>query len=598
MSQLIDRRNLEFVLYEMLRADELCQHPEYSMHDRETFDAVIDAAEQLAGEYFLNHAAKADEQEPAFEGGSVAIIPEIGEALDAFYAAGFGSMGFKESIGGMGLPWIVAQACLAIFMSANVSTAAYALLTGAAANLLEAFGTDEQKGWFLEAMLTGRCYGTMCLSEPQAGSSLADIRTRAVATTEGHYLIDGTKMWISGGDHQLSENIVHFVLARVPDGPPGVKGISLFLVPKYLPAGGAGAGQLNDVALAGINHKMGYRGIVNTVLNFGEKGRCVGYLIGEPNMGLRYMFHMMNEARIGVGMGATALGYAGYLTSLEYARERPQGRLPGNNDPSSSPVRIIEHADVKRLLLAQKAYVEGAFALVLYCARLVDRKRMARSGDTDQLDLLLDVLTPIAKSWPSECCLEANKHAIQVLGGYGYSREYPVERLYRDNRLNIIHEGTHGIQAIDLLGRKVTQAGGLAFKCLIAEISQTIANARETDTLTPFVEALSARCEVLKATTDTLVERLASGERAIALANATLYLDAFGHIVVAWMWLEQAIVAEDRMQSCGVHDQHFYTGKLSACQYFYRYELPRVDAALDLLGTLDDTCLRIPADAF
>jgi alkylation response protein AidB-like acyl-CoA dehydrogenase len=598
MSQLIDRRNLEFVLYEVLRADELCQHPKYSMHDRETFDAVIDAAEQLAGECFLNHAAKADEQEPAFEGGSVAIIPEIGEALDAFYAAGFGSMSFKESIGGMGLPWIVAQTCLAIFMSANVSTAAYALLTGAAANLLEAFGTDEQKAWFLEAMLTGRCYGTMCLSEPQAGSSLADIRTRAVATTEGHYLIDGTKMWISGGDHQLSENIVHFVLARVPDGPPGVKGISLFLVPKYLPAGIARAGQLNDVTLVGINHKMGCRGTVNTVLNFGEKGRCVGYLIGEPNMGLRYMFHMMNEARIGVGIGATALGYAGYLASLEYAKERPQGRLPDNNEPSSSPVRIIEHADVKRLLLSQKAYVEGAFALVLYCARLVDRKLTAQSGETAHLDLLLDVLTPIAKSWPSESCLEANKNAIQVLGGYGYSREYPVERLYRDNRLNIIHEGTHGIQAIDLLGRKVTQADGLAFKSLVAEISQTVSNAREFDALTPIADALSARCEVLKETTDTLVGELATGERALALANATLYLDAFGHIVVAWMWLEQAIVAEGQMQTCGAHDQQFYTGKLAACQYFYHYELPRVDAALELLGKLDDTCLNIPIDAF
>ena len=598
MSQLIDRRNLEFVLYEVLRADELCQHPEYSVHDRATFDAVIDAAEQLAGEYFLNHAAKSDEREPAFEGGSVAIIPEIGEALDAFYAAGFGSMSFKESIGGMGLPWIVAQACLAIFMSANVSTAAYALLTGAAANLLEAFGSDEQKAWFLEAMLTGRCFGTMCLSEPQAGSSLADIRTRAVATAEGHYLIDGTKMWISGGEHELSENIVHLVLAKVPDGPPGVKGISLFLVPKHLPAGGAQAGELNDVTLVGINHKMGYRGTVNTVLNFGENGRCVGYLIGKPNMGLLYMFHMMNEARIGVGLGATALGYAGYLASLEYARDRAQGRLPDNNDPSSSPVKIIEHADVKRLLLAQKAYVEGALALGLYCARLIDRKRTDQSGDTSRLDLLLDVLTPIAKSWPSEFCLEANKHAIQVLGGYGYSREYPVERLYRDNRLNIIHEGTHGIQAIDLLGRKVAQADGMGLTYLLEEISQTISKACEHDSLASMADALSSRCKVLKATTDTLVEKLAAGERALALANATLYLDALGHIVVAWMWLEQALVAADRIRRCGVHDQPFYEGKLSACRYFYRYELPRVDSVLGLLGELDDTCLTMPANAF
>jgi len=598
MSQLIDRRNLEFVLYELLQAEELCQHPKYSTHDRETFDAVVDAAEQLARELFVNHAAKSDEQEPVFEGGSVTLIPEIGTALDEYYAAGFGAMSFRQSEGGMELPWLVAQACSAIFMSANVSTAGYPMLTSAAANLLSAFGSEEQKARYLEDMITGRCYGTMCISEPQAGSSLADIRTRAVATAEGHYLIDGTKMWISGGEHQLSDNIAHLVLARNPDGPPGVKGISLFLVPKYLPADSAGEAQRNDVSLVGINHKMGYRGTVNTVLNFGENGRCVGYLIGEPNMGLRYMFHMMNEARIGVGVAATASGSAGYLASLEYARDRTQGRLPDNNDPSSSPVRIIEHADIKRLLLAQKAYVEGALALVLYCARLVDEQRTDQSGDTSRQDLLLDVLTPVAKSWPSEYCLEANKHAIQVLGGYGYSREYPVERHYRDNRLNPIHEGTHGIQAIDLLGRKVTQADGLGFQLLLSEMTRTVSKAREDDTLTAYADALSLRCEALKATTETLVGQPETNERALVLANATLYLDAFGHIVVAWMWLEQAIIAASRIGSSGTRDRHFYTGKLSACQYFYRYELPQVDARLDLLAKLDDTCLKMSVDAF
>jgi len=598
MSHVIDRRNLEFVLYELLRTEALCQYPKYSMHDRETFDAVIDAAEHLARELFLNHAGKSDEQEPVFEGGTVTLIPEIGVALKEYYAAGFGSMSFKQSEGGMELPWVVAQACLSIFMSANVSTASYALLTGAAANLLAEFGSEEQKATYLADMIAGRCYGTMCLSEPQAGSSLADIRTRAVATAEGHYLIDGTKMWISAGEHELSENIVHLVLARNPDGPPGVKGISLFLVPKYVSANGNSTRQRNDISLIGINHKMGYRGTVNTVLNFGENGRCVGYLIGEPNMGLRYMFHMMNEARIGVGVGATAIGCAGYLASLEYAKDRTQGRLPDNNDPSSSPVKIIEHADIKRLLLAQKAYVEGAMALVLYCARLVDEQRIDQSGDTTRTDLLLDLLTPVAKSWPSEFCLEANKYAIQVLGGYGYTREYPVERLYRDNRLNPIHEGTHGIQAIDLLGRKVMQAGGLAFQHLVSEISRTVSKAREYKALASIADALAPRCELLNATTQTLAAKLAAGERTLVLANATLYLDVFGHIVVAWMWLEQAIVAANRIETGGTRDRHFYTGKLSACQYFYRYELPKVDPVLELLGKLDDTCLTMPVDAF
>ncbi len=356
------------------------------------------------------------------------------------------------------------------FQAANVGTSGYPFLTMANANLLLAHGSPEQIETWVGPMLEGRYFGTMCLSEPGAGSSLADVTTRAEPQPDGTYRLFGNKMWISAGEHELSENIVHLVLARVAGAPDGVKGLSLFIVPKVLPDG-----TRNDVTLAGLNHKMGFRGTTNTLLNFGEKGGAVGDLVGEEGRGLAAMFHMMNEARIGVGLGAMALGYTGYLKSLQYAKERLQGRAPG---AAGTPVPIAEHADVKRMLLAQKSYVEGALALLLYCSRLVDEEKTAETADErDAAHLLLDVLTPIAKSWPSQWCLAANDLAIQVHGGYGYTRDYDVEQHYRDNRLNPIHEGTHGIQGQDLLGRKVVMQGGAGLLALVGAIDETIARA-------------------------------------------------------------------------------------------------------------------------
>ena len=401
-------------------------------------------------------------------------------------------------------------------------------------------------------------------------------------------------MWISAGDHELSVNIVHLVLARVPGGPAGVKGISLFIVPKHLLAEDGSRGERNDVVLAGLNHKMGYRGTTNALLNFGEGAHrpgggagAVGFLVGEPHKGLSYMFHMMNEARIGVGSGAMALGYTGYLKSLQYARERPQGRPVTAKDPSAPQVPIVRHPDVRRMLLAQKAYVEGALALELYCGRLVDEERTAETADErDRAHLLLDVLTPIAKSWPSQWCLEANSLAIQVHGGYGYTREYDVEQHYRDNRLNPIHEGTHGIQGLDLLGRKVVMQGGAGLQLLVATVSATAA--RATGELAPLGAALQAALDRVVATTTRL---WAQGDVDVALANASVYLEAVGHVVVAWLWLEQALAAEGRTGD-------FYEGKRAAAQYFFRYELPRTGPQLDLLDSLDRTTQYMADDWF
>lgn len=559
-STILSRRDLDFLLYEWLKVEELTARPRFAEHSRETFDGVLDLCEQLAQRYFAPHNKLSDAHEPTFDGNTVTVIPEVKTALDAFAKADLLGMTFGAELGGAQLPVTVAQAGFAWISAANTSTSGYLMLTIANANLIAHFGDADQIETFVKPMLAGRFTGTMALSETQAGSSLADITTRAEPQPDGSYRVYGTKMWISGAEHELAENIVNLVLAKIPGGPPGTKGISLFIVPKF-----TADGARNNVAISGLNHKMGQRGITNTVLNFDG---ATGYLVGAPHRGLTYMFHMMNEARLGVGMGAVALGYTGYLKSLDYARQRPQGRLV--KDPSTPQVPIIEHADVKRMLLAQKAYVEGALGLALYCARLADLED----------DAVLDILTPIAKSWPAQWCLEANSLAIQVLGGYGYTREYDVEQHYRDNRLNPIHEGTHGIQSLDLLGRKVTQNGGAGLTALSQRINATVAAA-------PAGEAaeLAAR---LDAAWQRLLEvtagLLAADDTEGALANSALYLEAFGHIVIAWIWLEQYLATFAR-------DGDFYEGKRQAAVFFFRYELPKTAAQLDLLESIDRTTL-------
>jgi alkylation response protein AidB-like acyl-CoA dehydrogenase len=589
-STLLSRRDLDFLLYEWLRVDDLTKRLRFAEHSRETFDGVLDLCEQLATRYFAPHNKKSDAQEPTFDGTRVTVIGEVKEALDAFANADLIGMSADESVGGAQLPVCVAQAGFAWISAANVSTSGYLMLTIANANLLTKFGTDEQIDAYVRPMLAGRFTGTMALSETQAGSSLADVLTRAEPRDDGTYRLFGSKMWISGAEHEMSDNIVNLVLAKIPGGPAGTKGISLFIVPKYLVAADGSVGERNDVALAGLNHKMGQRGITNTVLSLGDgtfspggEPGAVGYLVGEPHRGLTYMFHMMNEARLGVGMGAVALGYTGYLKSLQYARERPQGRPVTAKDPSAPQIPIVEHPDVKRMLLAQKAYVEGGLALALYCARLIDLQNCPESDEeADATSLLLDILTPVAKSWPSQWCLAANDLAIQVHGGYGYTREYDVEQHYRDNRLNPIHEGTHGIQSLDLLGRKVTQRGGASLAELGNALSGAVAEASAAGgEAAQLADRLRSSWDRLVAVTSGM---FASGDAEAALANSVIYLEAFGHIVVAWMWLEQFVAAEGR-------SGEFYDGKRQAARYFFRYELPRTAPQLDLLESLDRTTL-------
>ena len=595
---LINWRDLEFQLFELFDAEGLTQRPRFADHSRETFLAALDTAHAIALEKFAPHNRTSDEHEPQFDGERVTLIPEVGAALRAYSEAGLIAAGKDYELGGMQLPALIAQACLALFKSANVATSSYPMLTSANANVIDRFGTPEQKRKYLRPLLEGRFFGTMALTEPQAGSSLADITTRAVPNADGTYSLTGNKIFISGGDHELTENIVHLVLAKIPGGPPGVQGISLFIVPKFQVNDDGSLGPRNDVALAGLIHKMGWRGTTSTMLSFGERGACIGELVGEPHRGLAYMFQMMNEARIGVGMGAAMLGYRGYLASLDYARERQQGRLPGERRADSAPVALIAHADVRRMLLAQKAWVEGGLALCLYAARLVDDQRTASDDATrEEAALLLDLLTPVVKSWPSQWCLEANSLAIQIHGGYGYTREYPVEQYYRDNRLNMIHEGTHGIQALDLLGRKVRQHDGRALQLLAREIDATIAAARAQTGLADEAKALETAQVELRSTLAVLMPALRERPDAV-LALAPNFLEAFGQVVVAWLWLRQGVAAARALPQAHEDDAAFYRGKIQACRWFFRHELPKADVHHALLRGLDDTALAMQTDWF
>jgi len=606
------RPTVDFLLHDWLNVAELQQRDRFADHSRETFDAVLDTCERIAREKYAPFNRLVDTEEPKFDGEKVILPQPAHDACTAYAESGMLSAAQDYEIGGMQLPYTVEAAANAFFAMASVSIGSGMLTTGNA-NLLMAHGTELQKQVFALNEFNGRFSGTMCLSEPQAGSSLSDVATRAVPDGADfqsdplgpRYRLRGNKMWISSGEHELTENIIHLVLAKIPDDQgqlvPGVKGISLFIVPKKLVGtDGQLTGERNDVALAGLNHKCGWRGTTNTLLNFGEgkypvpstgSGRAVsgaiGYLVGQPGEGLKCMFHMMNEARIGVGMAATMLGMAGYYASLDYAKNRPQGRpmTTAGKNPASSQVRIIEHADIKRMLLAQKSYSEGALALALYCARLVDEQHTGTTDSANEARLLLEVLTPIVKSFPSEWCLEANSLAIQIHGGYGYTRDFPVEQYWRDNRLNMIHEGTHGIQAMDLLGRKVLMESGQGLKLLAARMQATIAKA--SPEWQAEARQLADALQQVGAATQAAWQ---GAEPAQALANAVPYLQAFGHTVVAWIWLDVAQSASS--------DQAADVGRRAAARYFFRYELPKIGAWLQVVSSRDSTCADVPEDAF
>jgi butyryl-CoA dehydrogenase len=568
---------MRFIIYEMLDSESLTRFPYYEDHSRESFDLVLDTATKIAQRLLRPNLKAMDQFAPELVQGCVKVHPAVREFMRECGDGGWISATATYEEGGQQLPQVIKAAFSFIFGAANYSASVYPMLTTSAAHLIETFGSEELKNTYIPMMFSGQWQGTMAMTEPQAGSSLADIATRAEHAEGDYYKITGQKIFISGGDHDGVDNVVNLMLARIKGAPQGVKGISLFAVPRLRPKQGGGL-ESNDVSIAGVFHKMGYRGCPITQLSLGENNDCHGWLVGEPNQGLACMFQMMNEARIEIGIGAAGIASAAYYASLEYAGQRPQGRKPGIKDPASPQVSIIQHADIKRMLLFQKAVVEGSLALLFQCALYSDYKRVKEGEEREKYALLLDLLTPVAKSYPSEMGILSCSQAVQILGGYGYCDEFPLEQYYRDCRIHPIHEGTTGIHGMDLLGRKVIMKDGRAYELFLREIESAIRSGMTQPALAHYAERLALAVERLKQVTSRLLEISKSHGQEQFLADATLYLECFGIITIAWQWLLMGLTASRALEkSLSETETLFYKGKLQTMKYFFHYELVKAE---------------------
>lgn len=595
----ISDRNLKFLLYEVFDVESLLAYPRYADHSREVFEMVMETTMKMAEDLFKPIASEMDKQAPEYVNGEVRVHPAVRNIMREAGAGGWIGATFSYEDGGQQLPEMVGMTIpTAIFSAANYSASVYPGLTGGAAGLIASFGTPEMKNLYLPKMMSGQWQGTMALTEPQAGSSLADITLTGEPTDQGYYKIKGQKIFISGGDHNGADNIVNMAIGRIKGAPAGVKGISLFLVPKKRIAAD-GSLEPNDVNCAGIYHKLGYRGAPITQLAFGENDDCRGWLVGEANKGLSLMFQMMNGARIDVGLGATCIASAAFYASLEYARERPQGRRLTSKDPLSAQVPIIEHPDIRRMLLFQKAIVEGSLSLLMQCSRYHDLEKVTEGQEHEDNNLLLELLTPVAKSYPSEMGILSCSQGLQILGGYGYCDEFPLEQYYRDVRIHPIHEGTTGIQAMDLLGRKMMMKNGRAGLLYLAEVRKAIQAAENDSDLKPHARALERALGLLQKVTGHLFSIAARGRQDLFLADATLYLELFGIIAIAWQWLIQATVAKRALNgSLQDADVHFYQGKIYTCRYFFGYELPKIEGLAIRLQNSDGLTTEIKNEYF
>ena len=576
MTRFISSRNLRFLISEVFDAGALTSHPCYDRHTPGMFHMVIDEAVTLATQLMYPLLSDMDRHPPVLENGRVTVHRSVKKIMAEFGNGGWIASGFPESHGGEQLPFIIRSAASFVFAASNYSAAAYPELTAGAAELITSFGSRHLIDTYVPPMLAGRWQGTMALTEPQAGSSLSDITTTAFRDDNGRFRIKGVKTFISAGDHDGVENVVHLMLARIENAPPGARGISLFVVPKKR-RDDQGNLVSNDVTTASIYHKLGYRGTPAAELSMGEKDNCFGWLVGEENKGLAHMFQMMNEARILVGLASCAIASAAYHAALEYARKRPQGRPVTRKDPLTAQVPIIAHADVKRMLLFQRGVIEGGLGLILQCALYADLIRVSHGEEKERYQLLLDLLTPVAKAFPSEYGFMAVSSAIQCFGGYGYCEDFPVEQYLRDIRIQAIHEGTTGIQGMDLLGRKLVMKNGRAGILFLAELDHAIQAAKPLPGLAHAVQALADAGKLLETVAGARLNIAGQGNIDAFLADATLFLEFFSLIAIAWQWLIQGIAAEKALAgNPSRKEKRFYQGKRFAMQYFFRYELPKI----------------------
>lgn len=590
--QYMSMRNLRFLLHEVFKVEELVKHPIYQDHSKETFDMMLDTAKQISDTLLHPIYEEMDKNKPELGDNVIHVHPQVRAIMKEFGDGGWIAAPEDYEHGGQKMPAVLYNSCNFIFHSANTAAASYPGLTTGAADLILTYGSDELKETYLSKMYAGEWQGTMALTEPHAGSSLGDITTSAEPQDDGTYLIKGQKIFISAGDHDGVENVIHLMLAKIPGGPPGTKGISLFVVPKkrlenveLVP---------NDIQTAGFEAKMGMKGCPIAHLIMGEKGNCKGYLVGQPHEGIRYMFQMMNGARLSVGMMSTGLASAAYYASLEYAHERPQGRKVNVRDMTTSPSLIIEYADVKRMLLFQKSIVEGCLAFVTQCAHYADMIRISEGEEQEKYQLLLDLLTPIAKSYPAEMSVQSTSAGVQVLGGAGYCADFPLQQFFRDTRINPIYEGTTGIQAMDLLGRKVPAKMGKSLMLYAAEINDTISKAKGNDTLKPYAEKLEAVLQKFSEITMKLMGLAQSADPEVFLADATLYLEAAGIMSIGWQWLKQAVVVQEKLaENPQGEELNFYQGKMAAFKFFYSYELPKTRGLIERLNSDERLTLEL-----
>ncbi len=594
---LVDDRDVELILDEVLDLSRLLRLPHFADHDRETVEMLLVSSRGLAREVLFPAYRALDAEPPRLVDGRVRVHPRMRELYGRLTELGVVAAPRPHAVGGSQVPLAVFSLATAYLMAGNLSAYGYLGLTQGAAHLLETFGDQALRDAYMAPMYRGEWTGTMALTEPQAGSSLADITTTAELTPDGHYLLRGSKIFISGGDHDMGDNVVHMTLGRIRGAPAGMKGVSLFCVPKRRLEGGALVD--NDVAVTGLIHKIGWRGLPSLALAYGERGDCRGWLVGEPHQGIRYMFQMMNEARIMVGLNGVATASVAYHESVAYARVRTQGRPVSAKDPGARPVAIIEHPDVRRMLLRQKSIVEGGLVLLARVSAYADLAHHAElPAERERAELLLDLLTPVAKSFPAERGFESNALALQIHGGYGYSSEYLPEAWLRDQKLNSIHEGTTGIHALDLLGRRAVAKGGASLAALASEIAAVCVRARTAGVDAAWIAAVERAVGVVGALTGELAQRGLTGAADAMLLHATDYLDLFSTVVIAWQWLELAAIAKEALAGVlprgrASRDAGYYQAKLSAAQYWIRTELPRIDHLATLCREGEDSYAKL-----
>ncbi len=615
---IVDERDVKFVLWEHLGVEDLFKHEKFKDYSREDFDMIISEAKKFAHEVIMPANVEGDREGVKLEDGQVKVCKAYRQAYDAFCEAGWISLAAPPELGGQGLPEILGIAVSEYFCAGSVAFTMYSGLTRAAANLMFEFCSDELKQKYLPNMISGKWGGTMCLTEAGAGSAVGDLKTTA-KQKDGKWLVTGSKIFISSGDNDLVENNIHLVLARAEGSPPGIKGISLFIVPKYKIKDDGSLGGLNDVTCTNIEHKMGIHGSATCSLNFGDNAKCEADLIGELNNGIRYMFHMMNEARIGTGLQGLCCASAAYQSALNYSKERIQGvAIENMKDVNAPRVEIIKHPDVKRMLLSMKAYVEGMRALVYKGVYYGTMEHLAKDdAEKEKYADLLALLTPVIKAYCSDTGFLVTRDAVQVYGGYGYCSEYPVEQYLRDSKIASIYEGTNGIQALDLIGRKVLNIKKQMkpYNDFIAMVKELADKAAKIEAIAAYAGKVKTAVETLDASTKMLVEKGLAGDQSYPVLVATPYLKMFGDICLGWLWLEQLMVAHEKLEAVyekeGAKDDAakaalvekldeaaYYVGKLYAGRYFIDCLLPEANAVAEYIKADNRDVLMIPEKAF